>query len=207
MYARTLLGRVAWAVVIGAVVGIAILLAGRLTGKLGVVETRWALAIGPAAAALLTLVMTRMPARRAAASEVDRASDTGDLFLTAVSLEADAAPTAGLSPVVRSQADRRAADLDPAPIVRPWERVRGGWVAAALVAVFAADFFTPVMDPFGVVAAAEAAEKQKIALRQDMETIRERKAQLSRRETEKDLSPEVDEAIQDQIGRASCRER
>ena len=196
LYVRTLLGRVTWAIVIGCLTGVVVLLAGRLTGELTVPQTRWALAIGPAAAALLTLLVTRPPARRAAASEVDRVADADDLFLTAVSCE-ESGEGQGLSPVVRRRADDRAEELASQPIVRPWERVRFGWIAAALAAMVAADLFTPVLDPFGVVAAAEASSQQKRVLERDAEETRQRKAELARREESQELSPEVEETLDD----------
>lgn len=192
LYTQTLFGRLGWAIFVGLVIGIAVLLTGRLTGWLSAEETRWALAIGPGLGVLLTLLVTRAPDPKRAASEVDSAVSSGDLFLTSVTLE----DVQEFSPLVQQQAASKAAKIEPANIVGLWDRVRPSWVVVAIVAALAADFWTPILDPFGVVEQAEAVEKKKAALDHDVEQVTIRKAELEKRESEGKLSPEVEQAME-----------
>lgn len=192
LYAQTLLGRIGWALFAGLLVGVAALLAGRLTGYFSQEETRWALAVGPGLTVLLVLLVTRRPDSRRAATEVDRAVDSGDLFLTTVTAEG----VQEFSPLVREQADTRASKLQAGNLVGIWDRVRPGWVAGAIVAALVADLFTPILDPFGVVEQAEATTKARKALAHDIEQVEIRKAELKKDEEEGDLSPEVEQALE-----------
>lgn len=192
LYTQTLLGRVGWALFFGLVIGVIILLVGRLTGWLDEEQTRWALAGGPALGVLIALLATRAPDPKRAAAEVDQAVDSGDLFLTSVTLE-DSQP---FSPLVKQQASDKAAKIDPTTIVGLWDRFRPSWIVVAVLVAFAADFFTPILDPFGVVEQAEAVEKKKAALNHDAEQIEIRKAELEKRKNEGDLSPEVEDAME-----------
>ena len=195
MYANRLLRRMLWAAAIGLALAAAAILAARLTGTLPATETRWLLLGVPGVLMLGTLLLTRRPQPDRAARLVDDEAETGDLFLTTVSL--DRRPDS-YEPLVAAKADEQAGKLEASRLVDPFERLPVRWLVLGLLLAGAAELFTPVLDPFGQQAVAAEKERLKKQLESDKEQIELRKAEL-KAELEKsdddELSPEVQAAL------------
>ena len=195
MYAGRLCRRLGWAITIGLLVGAAVILATRLTGTLEIEQSRWALLAAPLLAAVGVLAATRRPGDDTAARLVDDEAATDDLFLTTVTL--DRQPDT-YEPLVAARADRHAAEIEPARIVDPFQRLPWKWLAAGLLLAIAADMFTPLRDPFNTLAEAKEQERLEETLKRDREEIQLRKAELAQQVDgleDEDLTPEVQAAL------------
>ena len=195
VYLGRLLRRGAWAVFGGLLVGAAAVLATRLTGTLPLGESRWLLLAGPAVALLGVVLLTRRPKAETSARLIDERAATGDLFLTNATLRN---LPGSYEPLVAARASEQAEVIEPKTIVDPGDRLPWKWLAAGLLLAWAADFFTPLMDPFGTVAAAENEERMEEQIDRDLEEIRMRKAELARDDdgAADELSPEVQAALE-----------
>jgi len=142
---------------------LALLLSARLLGALPDRFTLPTLAIVPAVALLVALLGWPRPPESAVARRIDAQSGGKELFLTAV-LTGEGGGE--FQPIVREQAERRAAELDPAKIV-PLRWTRGALEAALALAVLAAAVtWLPQFDPFRQVAQREKLTKQAEQLRE-----------------------------------------
>jgi len=104
------------------------------------------LLIIPAGAAVLSAILQRRPSLTDAARLVDRQTDSSDLFLTSVLI----ARAAGeFKPFVLSQAEEKAASVNPGAVL-PWRwGNRAGKVTLVCALLALLILFLPQYDPFG----------------------------------------------------------
>ena len=152
----------------------------------------------PAAAVLAVAaaaIARRRPDRLDAARAADMHAGSRDLFLTAAELPEE--PQQAFAPLVRQDAAVRAAGVDPVaavPFALPGRRaVPAGLAAAGLVGAL---FLVPRLDPFGTVAAAQAAEKETEAAAATREAAEKRTAELKSDAPDAEVSPEVAAAVE-----------
>jgi len=167
-------------------IGILAVLVVRLLGLIpaDAENPRWLVAMLPIAAFCAWIFQRRI--RQAnAASAIDDHAQTKDLFLTLSTLSSSAGE---YQPLVAHAAEQKAEFIEPAEVVpfNPWARLGRLLTVAGLMAV--AVWWTPQLDPFGRVEAAQEQEEKK----NEISTIR--RANQDRREQLKKKSRQADES-------------
>ena len=169
--------------------GILALLAIRLLGPVpSADENPWLLAaLGPVAAVSACIFQRRIR-QGTAASAIDQHAKTNDLFLTLSSLSTSAGE---YQPLVAQSAERRAGQIVAAEVVpfNPWRRTARLVATCGVMAI--AVYFTPQLDPFGRVEAAQKEEEKK------NEITKIRKANEIRREQLRKKSRQADQASEE----------
>ena len=156
---------------------------------------RWAVPAAVLLAAGLTTAFARRVTTADAALRADRSLGTKDLFLTSAELR-DA--SFDYAPVVKTDAAKAAAGVDPARVVPfefPGKRLVPAGVCLAVLA--GALFLFPRLDPFGTAAEAEEIRTAAVESAATTKAAEERAAELKRRRPDADLSPEVQAAVDD----------
>ena len=176
------------------VLGLALLIVGRLLGLLGEWAAWWQLAAWPLAGLLIAMLLVRRPGEREAARAVDSHVDGKDLFLTALRL--DRAP-GEYKDVVLRDAEERAATVVPAAVV-PWHP----WPALGRVALIAGLFavclqWLPSFDPFGFQAEERALAERRERLEESEAITASRKAAIEHEQPDAELSEEVEQTLEE----------
>jgi hypothetical protein len=171
-----------------------LLLASRLLALIPNVFDWTTLLLVPGVAVALALLFRRRTSPAAAARAVDVGAGTKDLFLTATLLET--APGA-FRPVVKQQAEARAAGVAPAKVVpfRWGKYVQNG--AAALAVLLVGVLFLPQLDPFGKEKARRLLARRKKVLQVTRKATKDRADRLRRKTEDLKKTDEVTKAIDD----------
>jgi len=171
-----------------------LLLASRLLALIPNVFDWTTLFLVPGVAVALALLFRRRTSPAAAARAVDVGAGTKDLFLTATLLET--APGA-FRPVVKEQAEARAAGVAPAKVVpfRWGAYARNG--AAALAVLLAGVLFLPQLDPLGKEKSRRLLAQRKKILQVSRKATKERAERLRRKTEDLKTADEVTKAIDD----------
>jgi len=152
---------VVWLGLSGVYLGL--LLVSRLLGAIPPWFTPQTLAMVPAGALLLAVLFRRRFTAVDAARLVDDKTSAKDLFLTAALIRDSLGAYQAL---VLAQAERRAAEIRPAQVLRcPWKR-GAATAAGSLLTLSLALFLLPQLDPFG-------RQQQRRRLAQQEERLRE----------------------------------
>jgi hypothetical protein len=176
-------GRLRWGLLGAAAIYLVLVLAARLLALLPDWFTPPSLWIIPVAALAYALAMVRRIPAKQTARLIDERTGSKELFLTAAMIEQS---PGDFQPIVLSQAEQRATELQPAKILPfLWQRGLRD-VAIAAVVIVAAVLYLPQLDPFG-----KAIERQKVA--KEAERLRETKKITALRAEQLAESPKTDQ--------------
>lgn len=171
----------------------AALLVSRVTALIPDVFEPWTLALVPAAALLVALLLNRRPSREDTARLVDARAQTKDLFLTHALIET--AP-GDYRPLVLHEAEARAPRIAPAQVAPFQLWPRASFPVAAL-GLLAAMLLLPQWDPFRKEEQRQQQAKREEALRDTVKAVVARKEVLRDKELESELTEPVEQAVEE----------
>lgn len=160
------------------------------------------LALIPVAAFLGGWLFHRRPQLADTARLVDQASDSKDLYLTLALLNTSAGE---YQPLVVQSAEQRAAQIQPAKVIQHrfqhwkplWVWLTATAIPNLMLVLAGLMFFVPQLDPFGVVQAAQAAQKKKERLAETRKANQLRLEVVKKQAEEEAENSETKQAIQD----------
>jgi hypothetical protein len=169
-----------------------VLLVSRLLGIIPDVFSLLSLLVVPVVAFMAGLIFHRRYNEVDAARAADERAATRDLFLTSTLI--DKSPGA-YKEIVLSDAEKRAADVEPEKVV-PFQWVPPARNSALILVLLALGIlFLPQLDPFKQGEARAKTEEAKKELEKIKKVREARKAQLERADIDKKHSQEIDDAM------------
>lgn len=170
----------------------ALLAATRLLALVPLELSPLTVAIVPAAALGLAVVVYRRPRPPDVGRIIDLRMDTGDLFLTAALLEG---ALGEFKPLVQRQAEQRASFIRPERVV-PWRLARPARTLGAVLAVLAASvLFLPRLDPFRREEARRRMAARRAKIEQERKAVQVRLEALDRRKPDAEHSKAVEQSL------------
>ena len=171
-----------------------LLLVSRMTGVFPSLFSLANLWTVPVAALAFSLLWRRPTTVVDAAKQIDRRQGTKDLFLTCAMIDNTAG---GFQSLVTTHAERQTPNVSPVDVVPYHWLSRASQITALALTLVTASVFLPQLDPFGQVASAQQAERDREQLEKDRKSTQLRLAQVRRQQENEQDQMAIERAIED----------